>query len=209
MAPSEQRNLSRLRSSVALPLGINGPRACGGQGAKTTLTGLPLVAGASVGKTSIASGGPMGRKSNNPFISSILSCSGRTLWGWAKAQRAGPAVLRTAKTQLIRPRFKRVEACGAHSNVSCGPPRSEASASAIQRVAEAPHNFLNFGLSPTPQSGFAAGRQGRRFYEPQKQHFLYYPIRWVRPRRAPHVPLMRRPRRGRRFRSESRYSLSD
>ena len=24
------------------------------------------------------------------------------------------------------------------------------------------HNFLNFGLSPTPPSGFAAGRQGRR-----------------------------------------------
>ncbi len=30
----------------------------------------------------------------------------------------------------------------------------------------------------------------------------------IRPRRAPHVPLMRRPRRGRRFPSESRYSLS-
>ena len=65
---------------------------------------------------------------------------------------------------------------------------------------------VGFGLSPTPPSGFAAGRQARRFYEPQKQHFLYYPIRWVRPRRAPHAPLMRRSRRGRRF-SESRYSL--
>ena len=38
--------------------------------------------------------------------------------------------------------------------------------------------------------------------------FFITPIRWVRPRRAPHAPLKRRPRRGRRFREESRYSLS-
>ena len=90
----------------------------------------------------------------------------------------------------------------------CGPPEGRRPARATQRVAEAPHNFLNFGLSPTPPRRSAPGRQGRRFYEPQKQHFLYYPIRWVRPRRAPHAPLMRRPCRGRRFRTESRYSLS-
>ncbi len=44
----------RPRFSVALPLGINGSRTRSGQRAKTTLTGLPVVAGASVGTTSSA-----------------------------------------------------------------------------------------------------------------------------------------------------------
>ena len=47
-----------------------------------------------------------------------------------------------------------------------------APARATLRAANAQPNSspksLGFGLSPTPPSGFAAGRQGRRFGEPQK-----------------------------------------
>ncbi len=46
-----------------------------------------------------------------------------------------------------------VEACGAHSNVSCGPPLGEASARATLRVAEAtPHSSSQFcRVHPRPQ----------------------------------------------------------
>ena len=57
-------------------------------------------------------------------------------------------------------------------------------------------------------SRVAALRRGwlrpARLCEPQ----LHRPFCEVRPRRAPHAPLKRRPRQGRRFLKESRYSLS-
>ncbi len=81
---------------------------------------------------------------------------------------------------------KRVEDCGAHSNVSCGPPRSEASARAALRAAEAQHPFIAQFSELRPVA-----------HSPER----------VRPRRAPLAPLMRRSRRGRRFK-EPRYSLS-
>ncbi len=75
-----------------------------------------------------------------------------------------------------------------------------------------PHS-VGFGLSPTPPSGKAAGRQGLRdplgrrsnasFITPS----LSVSACRVRPRRAPLAPLKRRSRRERRFLSESRYSL--
>ena len=73
--------------------------------------------------------------------------------------------------------LERAEACGAYSNVSCGPPRSEASARATQRVARTPPPappYFGFGLR-APGVGRRPSAQARRFYEPQKQHFLYYP----------------------------------
>ena len=65
-------------------------------------------------------------------------------------------------------------------------------------------------MSPVELQSAAGGgserpsAQARRFYEPQK-HSIFCRIR---PRRASPAPLLRRPRRGRRFREESRYSLS-
>ncbi len=44
----------------------------------------------------------------------------------------------------------------------CSPPRRVVANCATRWVAEAPHNFLNFGLSPTLPRCSAPGRQGRR-----------------------------------------------
>ena len=68
------------------------------------------------------------------------------------------------------------------------------------------HNFLNFGLSPTPPSGFAAGRQGRRPKgRKSTDHSPPKAVGFVLGA-PPLAPLKRRPCRGRRF-CESRYSL--
>ena len=78
---------------------------------------------------------------------------------------------------------------GPKSNVSCGPPRREASARATLRVANAQPNSspksLGFGLSPTPPSGFAAGRQGRRPLRSQEHRPFTAQGCRIRPRRAP------------------------
>ena len=89
-------------------------------------------------------------------FSPFLSISGCALRGWAEgpARRSGDPAGRKNSAQACRVRlqpiairrsthnsnllistcrssqFKRVEACGAHSNVSCGPPLREASARA-------------------------------------------------------------------------------
>ncbi len=92
---------------------------------------------------------------------------------------------------------------------SCSPPL--AADCAAQRAAEAvpcsPSHSVKFGLSPTPPSGFAAGRRGRR-PKGRKSNAIHRPRLPGSSSARPHAPLMRRPRRGRRFRTESRYSLS-
>ena len=101
--------------------------------------------------------------------------------GGPKAQRAGPAVLRTAK---------------ARSTARPNPPPVY-------------HHILSgSACRPSPRAAKPLGdRAGdlkvATIPAPALPQFCR-----VRPRRAPHAPLMRRPRRGRRFREESRYSLS-
>ena len=65
---------------------------------------------------------------------------------------------------------------GKTSIASCGPTPGVAPARATRWVAEAPHNFLNFGLSPTPPRRSAPGRQGRRLKEPQEHNLFLLTI---------------------------------
>ena len=72
------------------------------------------------------------------------------------------AVLRTAGAPLRSPpslsgsalASEQVEACGAHSNVSCGPPRPEASARATLWVANAQPFSVEFVLGAPPAPAF-------------------------------------------------------
>ena len=126
---SQPRLLPCLRSSVALPLGINGPRARGGQRAGVTLTGSTLAAGASVGATSIAklrpyAGGgsgprdPLGRKSiassrkvrrqrgRNRAYENAIDLAGRSLRGLKRAWRvAGLRGGRLRPARLCEPQL--------------------------------------------------------------------------------------------------------
>ncbi len=99
---------------------------------------------------------------------------------------------------------------------SCSPPRGVAANCAAQRAAEARpiwfRTFVQFCRVRAAASGPGikdAPPQARRLCEPH-EHRIHSPPPFceVRPRRAPHAPLMRRPRRGRRSLAESRYSLS-
>ena len=75
-------------------------------------------------------------KAKHPFTAHDYQVRAARSGGGPKAQRAGPAVLRTAKARpKAQPKTR---------------PKS-----------------VGFGLSPTPPSGFAAGRQGQRFEEPR------------------------------------------
>ena len=56
---------------------------------------------------------------------------------------------------------KYLETSTLYFNLTLRPDAREARAT--RWVAEAPHNFLNFGLSPTPPRRSALGRRGRRF----------------------------------------------
>ena len=128
---------------------------------------------------------PLSRKSNaqSTAKSSVQFCRVRAARspGGPKAQRAGPAVLRTAK---------------ARSTARPNPPPVY-------------HHILSgSACRPSPRAAKPLGdRAGdlkvATIPAPALPQFCR-----VRPRRAPHAPLMRRPRRGRRFREESRYSLS-
>ncbi len=109
---------------------------------------------------------PKGRNNSGTSTDQFCRVRAARSGGGPKAQRAGPAVRRTAEAQHFlsdsssarppapaygvrcAPRtaiplriallaLQAVEACGAHSNVSCGPPRPEASARATRWVARA------------------------------------------------------------------------
>ena len=107
------------------------------------------------------------------------------------AQRAGPAVLRTAKAQPIRPRARphaplkrrRTRHIRAGRDNSSPPAVNATSSDELQYAAwgggelrdsasrkSTAHLLIisvGFGLSPIPPSGKAAGRRGRRFREPR------------------------------------------
>ncbi len=66
---------------------------------------------------------------------------------------------------------ERVEACGAQSDLSCGPPAEEVfgphNSASRRSSANSPPFSVGFGLSPIPPRRSAPGRRGRRFEEPR------------------------------------------
>ncbi len=87
----------------------------------------------------------------------------------------------------------------------------------VGKGLELPYSDLTVGRTPGVTAIFDAKRRiaglprGRRparaVLRTARAQPIHRPVCRVRPRRAPHAPLKRRPRRGRRF-CESRYSLS-
>ncbi len=154
------------RSSVALPLGINGSAARGGQGAGTTL--LSWTGGASVGPTSIAkwriyAGGGSGPRDPLGRRSSVFFC-----WVRPRARPLAPAfgvrcAPRTAIPDgiaLFALSLGELKPAGPKSNVSCGPPAGRRPARATLKGRKSTtHSSL---LSSSPPAGTA------RLKEPQK-----------------------------------------
>ena len=123
------------RFSVAVPLGINGwgPKTCGSKN-RAGRTPPPREARKLTEFVAIRPGA----RPTKAIPQSPPSLSGSALAS------------------------EQVEACGAHSNVSCGPPRPEASARATLWVATARPNSVTFVLGAPPMR---RSRRGRRFCE--------------------------------------------
>ncbi len=111
---------------------------------------------------------------------------------------ANCAALRAARATPFSVKFTRIEACGAHSNVSCGPPRREASARAALRAAKTPPKARP--SSPPRVRLTAAPLSLRRFFA-RLARFIYIRLppkelnRFFR--RGARLPYRRRLRSGR------------
>ena len=98
-----------------------------------------------------------GRKSsgNNSLPLTIHDCRVRPVAhppsGFAPGRRG-----RQFDEPRYSPSVQAAEACGAHSNVSCGPPRSEASARATLRVARATHLLSGSSSARPPRAAKAS-----------------------------------------------------
>ncbi len=176
-----QRNhTSGYRSSVALPLGINGGReARGGQWSGVTLirsstlflfdftVGRPGGT-ATLDAQAACCGPPVGRRPARATL------KGRKSFVHSPTRRYSGALAEAGdslRNRAIRSQFRRVEAYGAHGNVSCGPPRSEASARATLRVAKAqpqskPHTQPSAAQSSPHFSALCVPHCGSAFAPP-------------------------------------------
>ncbi len=111
------------------------------------------------------------------------------------AQRAGPAVLRTAKAQPIRPRARPHAPLKRRRTRHIRAGRDNSSPPAVNATS-------SDELQPAPHGGELRDSASRNYNAP----FTAPVLRGSSSERPP-APLMRRSRRGRRFR-EPRYSLS-
>ena len=143
------------------------------------------VAQPAIGSLAVARGGLTGRLTGSLY--SNFKFRAARSGGWAKgpARRPGGSMNRKSSAQ----------------------PATQSSPRSLPSLRK--YNCLS-GLKPAgPTATSVAGLRGRRLrparpYGSQEQRTFFQ----VRPRRAPHAPLMRRSRRGRRFLAESHYLLS-